>query len=36
MKTSITQAIDKLKGLNGGELKDAFDAAPSCAQLTGS
>jgi hypothetical protein len=36
MKTSITQAIDKLEGLNGGELKDAFDSAPSCAKVTGS
>lgn len=36
MKTSITHAINKLKGLHGGELRAAFASAPSCKKLTGS
>jgi hypothetical protein len=36
MKTSITTSVNKLKNLNGGELKSAFASAPSCAKLSSS
>jgi len=34
MQSSITASVNKLKNLNGGELKSAFASAPSCAKLS--
>jgi len=34
MQASITASVNKLKNLNGGELKSAFASAPSCAKLS--